>query len=331
MLFALELSAGEPTIELRWDAPAGCPARDAVADEIAARIGDHAPDARITADVRVTADDAGAYTVEVGLAGDVVGHRSVRASSCEEAATATAVVIAIAATSAHATEVPEAPPTPDPLAPTPRPARPAPPPATTIQEPPAPAAPADARPRGITGIAVAARGGVDVGSIPGVAPLVGGAVELLGARWHAWVGGLHRFGSRRSASGAADLGGRFRMDAGQLGAGPRLRWGTFELPLRAAIELGAITARGTGELVPRDSRRLWAAALVGAGARWVPIPRLAVELGVEAVVPLLRPRFRVGSIPIATVGPIGVRAWLGLSVRFSFEESRRAGNRRNQP
>lgn len=57
-----------------------------------------------------------------------------------------------------------------------------------------------------------------------------------------------------------------------------------------------------------------------AGA-WAPHRRVALQLGVDAIVPLWRPRFVLGdAIDLATVGRAAVRAWLGVELRFSFDE-----------
>ncbi len=329
---ALILLAPTGDAGLRWDAPDGCPDHAAAVAEITARAGDHAA-AALQADVHVVRERPDAYVVRVELRGEVVGHRELRAGSCAEALTATAVVIAIAVS--------------PPVDATPSPTVPAVPETTdtttdatdlTIVDPAAtmtvdttttspvpreiPSTPAPRRRR--PALTLAARAGLDVGTVPGIAPLLLATIGAVGPRWHAAVGAVHRFAAvvdAPDASDASGLGGRFRVTAAHLVAGPRFRWGAFELPLRAGFELGSLAAVGTGAVDPRPVRRLWAAALLGVAAAWSPHRRVALQLGVDAIVPLSRPRFILGdAIDLATVGRAAVRAWLGVELRFTFDE-----------
>lgn len=330
---ALILLAPTGDAGLRWDAPEGCPDHAAAVAEITARAGEHAA-AALRADVHVVREGPDAYVVRVDLRGEVVGHRELRAGSCAEALTATAVVIAIAVSppvdATASPTVPTVPDTPD-AATTDATTD-----ATTVDPATADATPVDdattsAVPRETPStptprrrrpaLTLAARAGLDAGTVPGVAPLLDGTIGALGRRWHAAAGVTHRFAADIDAPGSTDLGGRFRVTAAHLVAGPRFRWGAFELPLRAGVELGALAAVGTGALEPRPVRRLWAAALLGAAGAWAPHRRVALQLGVDAVVPLWRPRFILGdAIDLATVGRAAVRAWLGVELRFSFDE-----------
>lgn len=325
---ALILLAPTGDAGLRWDAPDGCPDHAAAVAEITARAGDHAA-AALQADVHVVREGPDAYMVRVDLRGEVVGHRELRAGSCAEALTATAVVIAIAVSPpADATAGPTVPTVPETTAPTETTDPAVVESATTgpvdtatrgapTRELAGPPAPRRRRPA----LTLAARAGLDVGTVPGIAPLLLATIGAHGPRWHAAVGAVHRFAAVVDAPDDSDLGGRFRVTAAQLVAGPRFRWGAFELPLRAGVELGSLAAVGTGAVDPRAVRRLWAAALLGVVGAWAPHRRVALQLGVDAVVPLSRPRFVLGdAIDLATVGRAAVRAWLGVELRFSFDE-----------
>lgn len=329
------LLASSGDVALRWDAPIGCPDHASALAEIRARLGDRSG-AAMEADVQVVRDGADAYVVEIELRGDVVGTRSLRASSCTEALTATATVIAIAAT---------APPPPREDAEVPEPPPPIPDDGTAIEaevatrepSPSTPRHPASpdghgppppSRRRARPALTVAARAGLDVGTVPRLAPLLTASLGALGPRWHAVAGVSHRFAAEVDVATPNDvaLGGRFRVTAGHLVAGPRLRWGTFELPLRAGLELGVVSAQGVGAVIPHLIRRTWSAVVLGAAAAWVPRRAIALQLGVDAIVPLWRPRFVLGeTIGVATVAPAAVRAWLGLELRFSFDERGGAG------
>ncbi len=64
--------------------------------------------------------------------------------------------------------------------------------------------------------------------------------------------------------------------------------------------------------------------MASAGVGWAPrlaSPRasLALQLGLDGVVPLLRPEFTLDdAVEVLTVGPFAIRAWLGVLGRFSL-------------
>lgn len=328
-----------PSLEVSWDAPASCPDAATARAVILARVADRPAAHELEATARVHALDDGTWEVEVVLRrDDGTATRTLRAASCDEALTATAVVVAIAvdpsleaeSTEAESTEVV---PSPD-LVPPP-PTRPRPSAEPTLAPAPAvePAA-SEASPSASTtprtsdptakrrplDLAIVARGGLDVGALPSPAGHVAAALGLRGRRFEIQAGALHRFRTETSVAGLSPpAGGRFRLTAAQLRAGPRLSWGAFELPLAAGLELGAIGARGTGAVDPIPVRRSWIAAVASAGVGWAPRATFAVQLGIDGVVPLLRPTFMLDDdVEVLTVGPIAARAWVGVSGRFTL-------------
>ncbi len=334
---ALVVGFTEPAgLEVSWDAPPSCPDAATAREEILARLPAGAVQDTLHADVRVRSEDGGSWRVDVELRGDVVlGTRTLHADTCAEALTATAVVVAIAVDPDRDED--ESPP---PSAPEDRTVPP--PPAIEVEDPVVPdeadadpptpqpqpqprvetaaPEPAPASPR-LEGLSIGVRGGLDFGALPSPSAHVVGRLGLLARRWHLQAAALHRIEVESEALENLDMaaGGRFRLTGGRLGAGPRLAWGRFELPLDAGVEVGAIWARGTGAVEPRTTRRLWVAAVASGGVAWAPIPALAVELGVDGVVPLTRPTFTLGeSVELLTVGRGAIRAWLGISGRFSL-------------
>lgn len=356
-------------LEVQWEAPAGCPSAAEASRTIRARVGDALGDRHVQARVQIR-EREGAWWVTVELDSDdgPLGLRSLSAPSCEEALTATAVVIAIAVdpTAAPTEREPAEDPTrsvpglvPEPTlddhgaeesgdsAPTTRegsasddgpgtraPAgeaatddagarrdEPGPRIASRGNDPSPPRSPPAP-----LGLSLGVRGGVEVGPLASTAGHLAGAAGLFGQRWHVYAGALHRIRADVDVPLPQDAGGRFRVTAGQVGAGPRLDWGAFELPLSGGLEVGALWARGIGAVDPIRVRRLWLAAVARASATLVPVEAFAVQLGVDGVVPLLRPTFTLNpTTEVLTVGPFAFRAWLAVQVRFFFERSGSAG------
>jgi hypothetical protein len=335
---------GAPGIDVIWDAPSSCPDPATARAEILARVAERSPRSDVRATARVRELEDGAWQVEVELRTERgTAMRTLQAASCPEALTATAVVVAIAVAEAEPTEVVPTPPEPSLLPePPPEPAE-----RPEVEEPlhdtqiaaaggPAAAAedpidvPASSKTaaslRRELALSLGARGGLDYGALPSPAAHLAANAGLLGRGWLVQAGVVHRIRTETSASLSSPAGGRFRMTAAELVAGPRLAFGAFELPVWAGVELGTIWARGIGEVEPITVRRLWAAGVASVGAGWAPREAFAIHLGVEGVVPLARPEFTLGdTVEVLTVGPIAVRAWVGVRARFSLIKTSRGG------
>lgn len=327
-----------PRIEVIWDAPASCPDAATARAEILARVADRPAAHELEAAARVHALDDGTWEVEVVLRSDAgTATRTLQAASCNEALTATAVVVAIAVDPSLAAESTAAvtsstlvPPPPTGPAPSIAPAPTAEPPpaiepaaAVDVPRPPAspaPRAPDPAATRQQLGLSLVARGGLDLGALPSPAGHVAAAVGLFGRRFEVQAGALHRIRHDTSLSSLPQpVGGRFRLTVAQLRAGPRLSWGALELPLATGLELGAIWAQGIGAVEPIPVRRPWVAAVASAGLGWAPRTSFVLQLGVDGVIPLVRPTFTLDpDVEVLTVGPIAARAWLGVAGRFSL-------------
>lgn len=345
------------SVEVQWNAPAGCPGAAQARQTVQARVGDAVGGRRIRARVDVQSrNDTWWVAIDLDSDEGPIGARSLSAPTCEDALTATAVVIAIAVDPSAASSSPS--PTPIPgesgstpgLVPEPIPsdrAVPAPgsePDPRTVEresstdptrtenldspDPRSLASRADdgaphrsashASPPAELGLSLGVRGGIEIGPLASTAAAhIAGVAGLWGPRWHTYAGALHRTRVEVDAALPQDAGGRFRVTAGQAGVGPRLAWGSFELPLSAGLELGALWARGVGAVEPITVRRLWLAVAARAGVGWQLTNALALQLGIDGVVPLLRPPFTLGDgVEVLTVGPFAFRAWLGIDVRF---------------
>ncbi len=331
-------------VTLQWNAPAQCPDAATARATVQARVAEGIEGRTLRADATVTLGDDGQWWVTVELAGDgIAGTRTLRAPTCEEALTATAVVVAIALDPKDETAEPT--PVDEPAASPSEPAIPAVPvptpatvensstvtPTSTASDRVVAPASADETDRAreparwLDALLVEARGGLDVGALPGPSGSIAGAVGLRGERWWITGGATHRFRTEQRVDDEG-RGGRFRQTAAQLMAGPWLSWGQLELPLRGGIEGGVVWARGQGPVAATSVRRLWVAAIASVAVGWAPADAFALRLGVDGVLPLARPRFTLGdAVNVHTVGPVALRAWLGVEVRLSFENRGRAG------
>lgn len=86
----------QPRLTLSWDAPDGCPARDAVEGEVARLVGGTIPEGPpIAAEARtIAAEGAFELTLRTDVEGEH-GERTLRADRCDELATAAALILAL--------------------------------------------------------------------------------------------------------------------------------------------------------------------------------------------------------------------------------------------
>jgi hypothetical protein len=94
--FAVPHDAGP--LDLEWIAPPGCPARDAVLDDVARILGPkraEAPIARVAARAVLFRGEDARWHVVITVSGEGAGERTLEASSCEEVTNAAAIVLAL--------------------------------------------------------------------------------------------------------------------------------------------------------------------------------------------------------------------------------------------
>lgn len=164
---------------------------------------------------------------------------------------------------------------------------------------------------------VAAWAGADVGSLPGVAAGFGvnGAVVLWGQRlevgFEAWPRGS------TAVHGRPGTGGHVALLLASVATCRAVLAGRVELGPCLGLDPGRIQATGFGVSDPGEGASLWLAVRGGALAAWVPGRRLAVTLHVDAVVPLLRPRFVLTNVgPVHQPSAVAGRSMLGVECRF---------------
>jgi hypothetical protein len=303
---------GANAAPLRWEAPAECPS----AAQVQAKIEEHLGAPLSTVEIAwsaagtITRDESG---FSLALAIETPDGRHDRPlhdpNDCAVVTDAAALLIAIALD-------PEA---ADPATPTAEQEAVA--AETRATVPPLSPAPVSPPPRAVDRSprvrgAVGAAGGLDLGTLPRIAPAVHGSVALLFRR--ARVGVVGSFGSV-SHHELPRTPGAASVSWWSLGVegGPVLRARAFEFPLLFGAEAGQLHARPIDLFAPQRQRAPWAAVLVLPGAAYVPVPWLSVVARVGVAVPLAHPRFQVEGLgEIHRPAWVALRASVGIELRF---------------
>lgn len=313
LTISVELGAAHaaelPDVTLTWDAPAVCPAREALLARVAELVGQrggeqsHAP-LEVHASVTRRAD--GKYHGELRtLQGGAERTRELDADSCFELTEASAVVIALAISP---------PDEPVPAAPAPEAD---PPPAES--EPEEALGPPEGRKRR-TALRVGAEAGVafDFGTI---APVAAGAGLALGGRYPFGLEHGVRvsiFPRRRSTvPGYPDEGVELGFVTGTLELCYAPIWGKFELGACGEFELGMLHVKGIGtnDQYARDAP--WIAPGAGLRAAFPAGGWLRVKLTADLLVPTRRTEFVVTNVGLAhEVPPVAGR--LGIFAELLF-------------
>ncbi len=302
-------------LELHWESPPQCPRAEAVRAAIDANLGEGAFDAdpsSIVARGTITAEAGGwQLDVEVSLPSGRVERRVV-GRTCEDFASAAGLMIAVAL---------------DPLRVT-----------STIAEPPAvapavvpqadeaerPELAARTKPAAPThrerALAIEPRlGGVlEIGSLDRLRGGVAASVGFVGPLWRVDLV-AHYWAPRavKEFATAPDAGVSVQQVGGGARACVRPRAGPVELPTCVGFEAGASIARGIGLAESEDSVLPWAAVVMGQELTWVSRRRVGLFVGVDAMLHVVRPRFRVEDLGIAAeTGWAGVRFVFGPLVRI---------------
>lgn len=325
---AVALVATEgPAVSLEWSAPAGCPSANEVQDDIDAwlgGVGELGEPLAVEADVVLDRDGyALTLVMETRTGRDL---RRIRADTCEQLARVTSLVVATMQDPVAVSDQVEplrraavAPPPSIPEAPSLSPSEPTPdelPEAggVSVSESEAPSRPHSPwrpalRLEGVVGSAVLPR--VDAG--------LAFAVGLTRSRLRFELGASHLFAQTDAHPTLSDVGLRIRSTTGLARACGVPGWGSWELPLCVAGEVGSLAARGVGSEVRGATmeRSLYASALVEVHVVWRATDRLGLWLGAQGVVSLTRPSFTVDPLDPFFTAPLGGgRAKLGVEVRF---------------
>lgn len=337
-------------VELRWDAPASCPAAAFHAPlqrYLGARTATAAP---LAVHIRLHEQPRGGWRLHLDIAG--ASARRLTAASCETVTDAAAFVVAQALADATALTPPSLPPetSPDPsLIPTPpdptlaeappplpepatvvptspeptitQPTTPQPttPQPTTTEPPPDPTPPPT--PPTIPALRAALRlgGGLSGGALPSVGGELGLLLGLLGPRWRVDLLARGVLPTRTPAAASAP-NVRARLGLWTLGARacfvPRRR--DLEFPLCAGAEFGQVLARSEGLAENGRAALVWAAVTASPGLAWTPRRFLALVIAPQLTVPLVRHDLVIRGLPapFASLGPIQAGLTLALELRL---------------
>lgn len=311
--------ARAPEGSIHWDAPAQCPTAETVAARARALGARERP-----VDVRITAVPGG-FAAEVELD---AGRRTLRSASCDELATAVALLVAAGLDGPDAPE-PDAPPSApeDPgaaVVPPPQDAAPIAGPPGSPTEPPAPAPARPTRRRRPTrapflGPTLGVFATAGFGLLPKVD---GGGGLALGWAWRR-VG--VELGGWALAPNEGALGngvrGSILLGAAAVAVCGRIRRAWFEVRPCGSFEAGATRVRTTGTEVEPGARNTWLGVRAAVRAlAWVH-PRVAPALSVAAVVPVFRTRYSVGDDVLLSTAPVAFSATLGIELALGRQPS----------
>ncbi len=321
-------SPAADAVALTWEAPPACATQADVRSGLAFQLGAEASvaaAAEVQAVATVTEVDHGSWrlTLRIETASGVT-LRDILAQDCAELADVTALVVAIAVDPSAVLGRTEPAAPPEPVEPAPvepevspdvlKPGRDS--ERAPLTEPaPAPVAPTP--PRRVR-FGMRAAGGIDGGTLPGVAGGLRLAAAVLGRSWRAELRGDYWVPRAvRVADGIGARIGLWSLGAGGCGV-PRLAKVPLEFPLCGGLEAGLMRGDPIGDRVaqPEISRRPWLVADASGGVAWVPRRYLALVLQAELVVPILRAGFRVGDIQVHRADVVSGRGLAGLEVRF---------------
>ncbi len=338
--------AHEGGVEFRWDAPAqGCPSEAEVLAELERLLGKplaQLDQARLSAIARVRLEAEGGWDLRLWtVSATDTRQRSMVGEDCEVLADAAALLAAMAidpnvlarmqtsdaalvqAEQAEDVEQPEPEPQPQPEPES----EPEPEPEPELFAVPPPIAAPKHRFRPTLGLR--AQGGVSLGDLPDVGPILRLALALQwwpkpderphGPGVRIEVEGHYAFVRKarlaESPGQGADLQHAFAVIRGC----PVLRHrpSKLEFPICAGIEVGALIGEGVGFPTVAKGSIPWVALDLAPGVVWAPIPNFALGLTAEPWIALSRPAFRVeGFGAIWRPGLIGFRALGGFEVRF---------------
>jgi hypothetical protein len=296
-------------VAVAWSAPADCPDRDAVADQIAALLGPGTGSAIASVEGRLDGQP-GDYGLSLAIERDGQREtRELRAPDCTLLSRAGALIVAVtidalataehldglAATEAAFVPVPAAP--QDPV--TREPAASEDDAALDLElpadDPPSRGdldrtQPETPRPRTpwIQSVTLGVAAGLGLGFTPGPTAVIEGQLGWRYGPVRITAGGFHSF--RQTIEIERDFGTRSALSGGWLRGCYAWTWRFVDIPLCGGVDVALMHGRGVGTPVqPNDVRDLWAALAAGPGLEVWPTPWFAIAARVEGLVAMRRP------------------------------------------
>lgn len=314
----------EGSLDLSWRAPQSCPTKSEVESQVHELLGGSVQSTTVvSARVHAWRGEDALWHVEVRTVVDGrPGERRVDGESCEAVAQAASLILAMAvdpeavaaAAMKHEQRAVDWDPheRPDPLAVGPLPA-------TDLVAAPLPVVPLVEKlvPPEPVGVYVGPAAGVDVGTLPALAPWVGGSlgIDRGGSRLEARVAFLaeqtEELGQPRAA------GGRFALTAFGLWACHVVVGPSPSLDLCGGIETGILHAEGFGVTDPGEADPAWLSVTPSVVTRWPLSGWLSLRSDLSIGVPLRRPAFELEPYgDVHRAAPVVGRVSVGPEIDF---------------
>ncbi len=315
-------------ISLQWEAPPSCPARDEVARDVAALVGDAARSGVAFEAVVSREEEVFRLDLHTHWDDEREEQRTIRAVSCPALADAAVLLIAInldpVATSGsvrdagwvRASAAPTPPPDGTESSPPAEPPPADPPPVTKPIEETGERSPSPPRSEILT-YGVRPEFVADWGSLPRLGPGAGLTLSLTWKLLRAELVGGYWPSQRATRSDLQKQGAWVDLGTagGRMCVAPMATSVTF--PVCAGIEVGAVRSRGIGTTLQGPRYATWVAATGGPTLIWSFIPRLALAIGLDVVVPITRPAVLTATGErLHAPEPVVLRPRLGLELRL---------------
>ena len=322
----------QPAVRLDWVAPEECPSEQDVLAMTARDGGAASRAVHAVAHVRSTPNG---YRLRLTVTKDGDAHvRELDAGSCQAVAEAAALLVAVAAESAPtepSTVEPEDPSEPAGLVPQPVSVATQPGPAerpprsrnartdtpVRVEEPGKEFPSAPARKRRVSAL-VRAEGVVQLlRLLPRTAAGVALSAGVRGRRWRAEARGRYFFARPvdypEPIAGGADIS----LWTGGVSGCYEPRFGRWSLPMCGGAAIGQMHAAGRDVALPQNASYPFAEVTAGAGATVTLSRRIAVTVGVEGAIPVIRPRFHIDDRPqLFRAGAGATRVLAGIEARL---------------
>ncbi|WP_437999984.1 hypothetical protein WMF26_09015 [Sorangium sp. So ce185] len=307
------------TIDLRWEAPDGCPPADEVRSEIDRLLGTSAQRQPIAVEIAVARRGGARLRLDLRIRAPVPGERAIHGDDCAAMARAAALIVAMSIdpdAAARNAAAPPAQPARPPASGGDGAAAPRPPPPAASPPPPAasrPPAPDERRVEGALWLSAQ----VEQALVPaiGVGVAAGGGLRV------GWLRADGAAGVVPSSSGriaGLTAGADFRLWFLEVDACARALGRPLGVYVCALGRQHWLLARGRDVDEPFTRTAPIFAAGLGALLEWRVAAPLKVEGALHALVPLQRPRFVVENLEGTVYRPpaAGLSARLGLALAF---------------
>jgi hypothetical protein len=293
-------AAAEPAsavVDLRWEAPPGCPQQGEVKERIQRLLGSAEWEGVLTAEGTIERADGRFRLTLVMHAGELTGTRSIDASSCEDLAGAAAIALGLLVRSAKTGNSP---------APAPQP--------TAAAEPAPPSdLPPEAGPRRWLVPVQAPLLALGIGPLPRATLGVGAGVGIEHDAWRLRLSGLWWGQESVPARDAPEVGADVQRATAGLRACRGFGTSSLEIAPCFATALEHVSARGTGQdIAPAERHATWVAIGAGVEGRLHLAGWLSLLTQIDGQLELSRPQIWIDGVGlVAKLAPATLTIAIG--------------------